>query len=451
MNALRTRMVVVASLVLAAFLGITAMALERAFEDTGRELVRERLLAQVYALLAAAEPQPDGRLELSGLAEPGFSLPESGLYALVREPGEGTPWRSGSLLGRDLELDAPASPGDPRFGERAAPWGEALFTLSYRVRWEFADRPDRVLDLHVAQSRRDFDERVSRFRKDLWTWLAGLAAGLLLAQAAVLSWGLSPLGRLSREVRAIEAGEREYLSETQPQELRPLVASMNQLIGFGRRAMQRNRNALADLAHALKTPLAVIRGAAEDDTGADPQLRRTLLDSVARMDEALSYWTRRASVAGDSTLNAPVPVAPLLERLGASLAKVYADKRLALDLDAPPHLGARVDAGDLTEILGNLLDNACKWARGRVRARASAGPAGRGLVLVVEDDGPGIAAEQRARVLERGVRGDERVPGQGLGLSLVRELVAHYGGELELGDADGGGARVEVRLDVRAA
>jgi len=449
-NALRTRMVVVASLVLAAFLGVTAVALERAFEDTGRELVRDRLQAQVYALLAAAEPQPDGRLALGGLAEPGFSLPESGLYALVREPGAGPLWRSGSLLGRDLDLAPPAGPGEPRFGEHVAPWGEALFTLSFRVRWELADGADRVLDLQVAQTREDFDERLARFRRDLWTWLAGLALGLLLAQAAVLSWGLAPLARLSREVRAIEAGTRESLSEEQPRELRPLVANMNHLIGLGRRAMERNRNALADLAHALKTPLAVIRGAAEDGTAADPRLGRTLLDSVARMDEALSYWTRRASLAGDSTLHAPVAVAPQLARMGASLAKVYADKRLALDLDAPQDLSARVDAGDLVEILGNLMDNACKWARSRVRARASAGPAGRGLVLVIEDDGPGIAEAERERVLERGVRGDERMPGQGLGLSLVRELVAHYGGELRLGDAPGGGARVEVRLDVHA-
>jgi two-component system sensor histidine kinase PhoQ len=441
-------MILVASVVLAAFLGVTAVALERAFDDTGRELVRERLLAHFYALLAAAEPAAEGRLVLDNLAEPRFSLPESGLYAQVRDAAGVTLWRSASLLGRDLEFEPPGAAGEPRFQEREAPWGEALFTLSYRVRWELGGTAERVMDLHLAQSRRDFDARVARFRGDLWTWLAALAAGLVLAQAAVLGWGLAPLQRLSREVRAVEAGEREHLSEEQPRELRALVVNLNQLIGVGRRTIERHRNALADLAHALKTPLAVIRGVAEDDLNDEPRLSRTLLDSATRMDEAVSYWLRRASVAGQHSLGAPTAVAPVLARLTSSLAKVHADKRLAIAVEVPDGLTARIDEGDLTEILGNLLDNACKWARERVRVEVTEDAGGRVLALRVEDDGPGIPAEQRDQVLERGERADERVPGQGLGLSLVRELVVQYGGELRIGDAPGGGARVEARLDV---
>jgi two-component system sensor histidine kinase PhoQ len=443
-------MVVVASVVLAAFLGITALALERAFDDTGRELVRERLLAHFYSLLAAAEPGAEGRrLVLADLAEPRFSLPESGLYAEVRDATGATLWRSGSLLGRDLELEPPAAPGEPHFAEGKAPWGEALFTLSYRVRWELGSAAEQVMDLHLAESRNDFDDRVARFRRDIWLWLAALAVGLLLTQAAVLGWGLAPLERLSREVRTIELGERERLSEDQPRELRGLVTNLNQLIGVGRRSIERHRNALADLAHALKTPLAVIRGVAEDDLGDDPRVKRTVLDAVKRMDEALSYWLRRAAVAGEHTLGAPAALEPVVARLTESLAKVYADKTLAIAADVPSGLRAWIDEGDLTEILGNLLDNACKWARTHVRVEVQGGPSGRGLVLQVEDDGPGIAPEHRRRVLERGVRADERVPGQGLGLSLARELVEHYGGELRIGDAPGGGARVAAHLDVR--
>jgi two-component system sensor histidine kinase PhoQ len=449
MNSLRARVVAVASLVLAAFLGVTAVALERAFHDTGLELVRERLQAQIYALLAAADPDSADRLHVDALAEPRFTLPESGLYALVREAGGEVLWRSGSLLGRDLALAAPAAAGDPVFATLSAPWGERLFALSYRVRWELAGNAERVFDVHVAESRSGFENRVELFRRDLWGWLAGLALILLLAQALVLTWGLAPLRRLSAELREVESGQRDALSEDQPEELRALAGNMNQLIAFGRRTIERHRNALADLAHGLKTPLAVLRGAAEDGADLDPALRSTLLESVTRMDETLSYRLRRASAAGGGSLAAPVDVVALVGRLRESMLKVYAGKELRVTVDAAPGLQARADAGDLTEILGNLLDNACKWARTGVWIRASGDPSGRGFTLRVEDDGPGIPRRRRARMLERGVRGDEQVSGQGIGLSLVRGLaVEHYGGSVAVDESEHGGTRVTVRLDV---
>jgi len=447
-SSLRARMVVVASVVLAAFLGLTAVALEAAFRDTGLELVRERLQAHVYALLAAAELAADGSLALDAPAEPRFVLPDSGLYAAVRETDGRTLWRSPSLLDRELPALPAAPAGEPRFSRRPAPWGEELFTLSFRVRWELPRGGERVLDLHVGESRSDFDARVAHFRRELWLRLAALAAGLLAAQALVLTLGLAPLRRLARELREIESGAREHLSEDQPRELRALAANMNHLIDFGRRAVERNRNALADLAHALKTPLAVLRGAAEDAPASPPALRATVLECVTRMDEALRYRLRRASAAGGTTLGPALRVRVLAERLRETFRKVHAEKAPRIDLDVDPALAVRADEGDLTEILGNLLDNACKWSRAAVRLSVRAG-AGRGVVITVEDDGPGIPAAQRERILERGVRADEHVPGHGLGLALVRELATeHYAGNITVDDAPGGGARITVHLDV---
>lgn len=453
LDSLRFRVVAAASLVLAAFLGVTGVALERAFRDTGMELVHEHLQAQVYALLAAADPGPDGSLPMDGLPEPRFALPDSGLYAMVREPGGRVLWRSRSLLGRDLDLAPPPRAGTPRFDEFRAPWGEHFFTVAYRVRWELAGGAERVFDLHVAESRRALDERVARFRHDLWIWLVALAAGLLAAQAVVLSLGLAPLRRLAREVRAIEAGERDRVREDQPRELRALAVNLNHLLRVGQRAVERHRNALADLAHALKTPMTVLRGAAEDAAPGQDELRETVLDSVARMDEALSYRLRRAAAAREHALPVAVAVAPLAQRLHATLRKVYAAKALQLELRAPDALKVRVDAGDLTEILGNVLDNACKWARGRVRLTLRAGDDGHGLYITVEDDGPGIAQSQRTRILERGVRADERTPGQGIGLSVVHEIaVQQYAGRVQIDDSpDLGGACVRVYLDVAPA
>jgi two-component system sensor histidine kinase PhoQ len=439
-------MVVLASVVLATFLGFTAIALDRAFSNTALELMRERLQAQVYALLAAADVQASGAFQVAALREPRFSLPDSGLYALVRSDSGREVWRSASLLDHAMQLPAPTQAGEAEFGEIATSWSSPLFLLSYRVHWELAPAQERIFDLHIAQTRDDFDAQVAHFRANLWRWLAGLAAGLLLMQALVLRIALAPLPRLAQQLRAIESGERELLSENQPRELRALVSNMNHLIRFGRSSLERHRNALADLAHALKTPLAVLRGTADDIPDSSAELRRTLHDAIARMDEAISYRMRRASAAGVSTLGAPVDVHSLAQRLRDTLLKVYADK--ALQLDVLGEARVQADQGDLTEVLGNLLDNACKWSCGAVRLQIET-DVNRGLHLVVEDDGPGIALEQRGNILERGVRADEHAPGQGLGLALVRELVVdHYGGHIALDESSCGGAKVSVYLDV---
>ena len=458
MKSLRTRVVILASLVLATFLGFTAIALNRAFTNTALELVHERLQAQTYALLAAADAQPDGTFSVAGLRDPRFSLPDSGLYATIRDQAGREIWRSASLLDHTLELPEPTRSGEAQFGETPTSWHDDVFFLGYRVHWEVATGQERIFDLHVAQTRSGFDDQVARFRTDLWRWLAGLAVGLLVMQALVLRIGLSPLPRLAQQLRAIESGQRELLSENQPSELRALVSNMNNLIRFGRTSLERHRNALADLAHALKTPLAVLRGVADDlphDLPGDSphdlpsnnaQLRRTLNDCVARMDEAISYRMRRASAAGASSLMTPIDVRTLAERIRSALLKVYADKNLHLKVSGNARVQA--DEGDLSEVLGNLLDNACKWANGTVQLRIDTETKG-GLRIVVEDDGPGIAVEQRSHILQRGVRADEHAPGQGLGLALARELVVdHYGGYIALDESASGGAKVTVFLDV---
>ncbi|MFT5175930.1 MAG: two-component system sensor histidine kinase PhoQ [Gammaproteobacteria bacterium] len=446
MNSLRTRMVVLASVVLATFLGFTAVALERAFTSTALELVHDHLQAQVYALLATADVQVNGPFQITALREPRFSLPNSGLYAMVRSDADGEVWRSPSLLDHALDLRPPSRAGTAEFGKVDTIWGDTLFFLSYRVHWELAAGQERVFDLHVAQTPEDFNAQVASFRTNLWRWLAGLAVGLLLMQALVLRFGLAPLARLSQQLRAIESGERESLSEQQPTELRALVGNMNQLIRSGRSSLERHRNALADLAHALKTPLAVLRAMADDMPDSDAATKHTLHDSIARMDEAISYRLRRASAAGETTLGSTVDVHVLAQRLRGALLKVYADKALTLTVFGDARVLA--DEGDLTEILGNLLDNACKWSQSMVRIQIDTDTA-RGLRLLVQDDGPGIAAKQRVNILQRGVRADEHPPGQGLGLALVRELVVdHYGGHIALGETPSGGAEVSVFLNV---
>jgi two-component system sensor histidine kinase PhoQ len=253
---------------------------------------------------------------------------------------------------------------------------------------------------------------------------------------------------VAREIEEIETGEREALAGDYPRELEGLTGNLNALIRSGRARLQRYRDSLSDLAHSLKTPLAVLRSS----TGEVPeQTREVIREQVDRMDQTIEYQLQRAATSGRSALATPVEVAPVAERIGRTLNKVYADKSLSLALEVGDEAVFVGDPGDLTELIGNLMDNACKWARRAVRLRVrntdDEDPSRSRLVIEVEDDGPGIAEGQRAKVLERGVRADSLVPGQGIGLAVVREMVEEvYGGQVEITDSELGGALVRLTV-----
>jgi two-component system, OmpR family, sensor histidine kinase PhoQ len=275
---------------------------------------------------------------------------------------------------------------------------------------------------------------------------------LLAAQGLILRWSLKPLRQVAAEIKDIETGRRDELSSGYPEELRPLTTNLNALLRQGRAHLERYRNALGDLAHSLKTPLAVARGALDNDADSG-ELRRTLGEQVARMNRTVDYQLQRAAAAGRIALSAPLPVAPLARKILDSLAKVYADRALQLRAEIAATTVFYGDEGDLLEILGNLADNACKWCRRQVVVRAH--PTDRDgrteLMVEVEDDGPGIPADQAPLLLNRGQRADPTVAGHGIGLAVVRDLVEEvYYGRLEIGQGALGGARVRARLRFQA-
>jgi two-component system sensor histidine kinase PhoQ len=236
-----------------------------------------------------------------------------------------------------------------------------------------------------------------------------------------------------------------------PRELLGITTNLNTLLNSERERLARYRNTLGNLAHSFKTPLAVMRNLLSSAQVRDLQIAKQLDEQVGRMDDIVKYQLKRAAVSGGTGLGtAPVPVKEALEALRGALLKVYIDRDLEFELRGADDCLYFGDREDLTEIAGNLMDNACKWARHRIRLnveRVSAPQARRdGLTLVVEDDGPGIPATEHGHVLERGARLDERVSGQGIGLSVVRELVQLSGGTVTIGTSELGGARIEVRL-----
>jgi two-component system sensor histidine kinase PhoQ len=270
-----------------------------------------------------------------------------------------------------------------------------------------------------------------------------MAVLLLAVLGLTLRWGLRPLRQVRREIERVQAGDRERVVGTYPAELQGLTGSVNALLNHERARQKRLRNALGDLAHSLKTPLAVMRGAI-GETSMAPGVATTLEAQIGQMDRIVQHQLQRA-IAGSATgITGPVPVLPVAEKLKATLAKLHRDKGVVIEIDIDAGVVFRGAEGDLLEILGNLLDNGCKWCRREVRV--SAGPGNGRLELRVEDDGPGVDPARADGLLERGVRADETVAGHGLGLAMVRDIAAAYGGGVTIERSRLGGASILVRI-----
>ncbi len=449
MRSLRARLLLVSAMVLAGFLGLTGIALDQAFRASAESALRERLQGHLYALLAAADLNASNQLGLPvELPEPRFNLIGSGLMAEVRDAAGTTVWRTRSALGAEFKGVSTAAPGERVYTQTAGGEAPARLILSFATRWEGGDREPRVYVFHVAERLDEHQAQIRQFRRGLFGWLAAATVLLLVAQALILRWGLAPLRRVAQGLSEMEAGRAQALSGRYPSELQPLVDNLNALLADARAHLQRYRDTLGNLAHSLKTPLAVLRGSVEAKAPVE-ELRAVTQEQLQNMNEIVEYQLQRAAAAGRTVLSAPLPVAPAARKLLAALEKVYAAKSLRVEIDIAAEVMFRGDEGDLFEILGNVADNAFKWARSRVRVQAknqAAGQSGPRFMLRIEDDGPGIPDDQVQRVRARGARADSAMPGHGLGLAVVQEIVELYGGELVISRSPLGDAAVEVRL-----
>lgn len=464
-HSLSTRLLLSVSAVLVVFFGITILALDFVFRDLSERAIRDRLEVQVIALLSASEEDGEGSLRPQQLAEPRFDNPGSGLYAQIagaRIGGGGevvtagdargaSVWRSKSLTGSGLVFPAHLQTGERRFGELRRDDGAPVLAFSMGIDWQFSDGTMRPFVYSVAESLEPYYAQLRRLRGGLFGGFGILMALLLGALALLLRRLLAPLRRVEREIEAIEAGERTELGGGYPRELLGITTNLNTLLRSERERMARYRNTLGNLAHSFKTPLAVMRNLLGTAQARSLPVAQQLDEQVGRMNGIVNYQLKRAAASGGTGLgNVPVDVRATLEALRGALLKVYADRDISCELKMSEDCLFSGDREDLTEIAGNLLDNAFKWCRGRVRMSAQRWPRPEarrdGLQLLIEDDGPGIPDEERTRVLERGARLDERVSGQGIGLSVVGELVRLNGGSLSIDASPLGGARIEVRL-----
>ncbi|HEX5755347.1 MAG TPA: ATP-binding protein [Arenimonas sp.] len=450
---LQSRQLLAASLGLVAFLGFTGYALDRAFVETAQSALRERLTNLVRGYVSGTEILRDRAIYVPEVPpDQRFTIPGSGLYASIR--GDGVRWASGSSLGRDLPPVELLAPGDSRFVGPlpiidAYGMSQRVYGFSLGTVWD-SEQGDVELTFTVWEDADQIARQVEVYRRALWAYL-GLAAGLLLiVQAFVLRWSLRPLRMVELELARVQRGDSQRLSGSHPRELAPLADSINAFVESERTHLERSRNTLSDLAHSLKTPLAVLRARLESG-GDDVVLRQEVAAQVQRMDEIVSYQLARAARSGHALFSAPLAIEPRAEEIVASLEKVYARKGVLCEFDIDPGACFHGELGDLQELIGNLLENAFKWAVHRVllTVRHEPAPTGRrpGVFIAVDDDGPGIPDERIGLLLQRGVRGDERVHGHGIGLAIVQDIVRAYRGELQVERSpELGGARFAVHF-----
>ncbi|MGX1175934.1 sensor histidine kinase [Pseudomonas sp. R151218B TE3479] len=388
-------------------------------------------------LLVALVRGPQGLQLDERRLSPAYQRPFSGHY--FRIDFADVHWRSRSLWDQELpRLDHPGLHSNLQLG----PEGQKLLVLRTDYR-----RLGQAISISVAQDYTPVRDSFRRMQQiGLGLGLAGLLL-ILLLQRITVHRALRPLDRAREQIAQLQRGQRSQLDEQVPRELEPLVAQINHLLAHTEDSLKRSRNALGNLGHALKTPLAVLQSLASNEKlDPYPELRKLFLDQLEQVRQRLNRELNRARLSGDALPGAHLDCDAELPGLLATLNMIHGE-HLHLSYVAPPGLHLPWDREDLLELLGNLLDNACKWADAEVRLTMT--ETAEGFSLAVEDDGPGIPADRRDQVFSRGTRLDEQTDGHGLGLGIVRDIVDTWGGMLALDDSEWGGLKVVIELPKR--
>jgi two-component system sensor histidine kinase PhoQ len=448
-SSLSARLLISVSLLLVFFFGMTIVVLNSAFREAGEEAQQDILDGQLMALIAAAEPNVDGELEMPpDLSEPRFGNLGSGLYGALTDDSNFPVWTSRSALGTYVPYGEQPSPGQRTFSRIELEDGTPLMALSLHVQWELASGDLKPYTFSVAQSLDSFNAQLAGFRRQLFTWFGAVALIMLFSISMVMRGLLKPLRQIESEISDVEGGNRQSLSDDFPDELSSVARNMNLLIGSERGRAERYRNTLDNLAHSLKTPLAAIRAVLTEQRSSE--VTEKIEAQIERMNDIVRYQLKIPAARSKKFGVIALPVKKELKKLVDGLHKVYKDKNPSIDVDLADGIVFRGESGDFLELAGNLLDNACKCCEAAVKltiAPLSVGKGSGGMRIIVEDDGPGIPEEARAPLLGRGMRLDESAPGQGIGLAVVTDIAASYGGTVTISDSTLGGAKISVTVN----
>ena len=434
---LKIRIFSAALLALLLFIPMIAYALERAYVGSLGHAMLERMRVQTLTLISEFELVGNVTSMPEAIINGQFNLPESGLYGVITH-GNTVIWKSLS----SMNWPVPLIPTLPKVGEdhfiQIQQNSRNFFLHTYTAEF-YAEDDFKTYSFHVFQDRRSFDAEVMHFRTTLWYWLGIIAAILLTLLLFSLHTALRPISRLDNEVKRIEKGKANRLTEQYPPELEILKANLNHLLETEESQRQRYKNSLGDLAHSLKTPLAVLSGL--------PDLPSQGKEPVEQINNIIQRQLKRA-VAGTGNRHQQTPIHPIAKKLCNAMSKVYRDKELDFELNIDEQLGFYGDETDLMEMLGNLVDNACKAAQSKVLIQTNKSETK--LSICVADDGPGIPEDKRQLLIERGRRLDSYESGQGIGMSVVADLVSAYEGQLHISNGMLGGAVITLEFPVQS-
>lgn len=432
-NTIFGRILITSLVVLSLFFGTLGYITNQLFIENLHHSKKEQLKWQNYILLTSARIRGQGIIIEDELRESRFEAFESGLYGYITNQAGELLWQTYSSHSLSVN-HALLTVKNPQIGKAEFNLSPDYFVYHHTVLWEVKDDQPEFITFTVLEDRKPELARIATFQQQLVIWFSAIGISLVIILLAVLRWGTQPLRQLAAKLKQVESGDRDQLEGDYPRELQRLTINLNQLLSTEKRQRERYHHTLSDLAHSLKTPLAVVQAELEGDHP-DNSL---ILEQVARMDEIIKHQLQRAVVAEPNKLGDKVAILETANRLTNALSKVYADKQVQFDIEVADNIFFLGDKRDLTEVMGNLLDNACKHCTSKVQVTAIVDQ--NQLTIEVHDDGFGIDEDYREQLLNRGLRADTRHAGQGIGLDVARDIVNSYQGELTISDSPMGGA-----------
>ena len=440
MKSIKSRLTLVSMVVLVVFMVLTAIALERSVVKRALQAEEDGLQLLIYSLLAAVDQDSRGlsiTVSEDRLFEPSLVIRNSGLYALVYNRYKREIWRSESITVRFPAIGG-IDPGEWDF-QTVEHLATPYFRLGFSLQWPDVNNQLQRYEVVIWRNAVDYFEQLNRFRQTLWAWLIVTTILLLVTMYLVTRWSLRPLQKIGLEVKAIEDQKQSGFEQDYPDEIAPLTENLNILLKREQYQRQRYRNAMDDLAHSLKTPLAVLTGLSDQDAINQAQIE-TLRDQTERMNQIVSYQLQKTTGSSDIRISKPVDLIKIIDKLLSALEKVYQEKRIVVERNLPPQILLRMDEGDCLEVIGNLLDNAFKYGKKRILIEAGTSES-RLMTLAIEDDGDGLPGDEIQQILNRGTRLDQATEGQGIGLAVVADIVESYNIELNFSAAKLGGLR----------
>jgi len=438
-RSITSRLVIGTSVFIAVFIVLLAVSISYSVRERAEAARFDALKGVVYGILGATDIDGNAQLTVSRNSLPDDSLNNfnANLYAELIGNDRSVLWQSNSTI-TPLPTTRIRPINDWMFEKVTNDEGVDLLRVQYVIAWELGNGEELPFIVHVAENVEDLSSQLKRFDRVLWLALLAVAPILPIVQFVMLRISLKPLRDIGDQIDEIEQGQRDALSDSVPIELQPLTGSLNTLLLTERERHNQYKNLLGDLSHNLKTPISVLQNIGEKNLVDG----KSILQQTQQMKSSLERYAQRATVKTPRYLSAPIQILPIISRMTQSLNKLYDSTAVNFSTKVDEQFTVRMDEADVLEVLGNLLENACKYGAQLVEISQVNGQ----NALVINDDGPGWPSGDLSQIIQRGVRADTHTSGQGIGLAASDQIMRSYGGRLELLRLDDGGAQVRLHF-----